>query len=97
MILSNSTNLEKLEKIKAKNNLFKKKKYKSLIGSKSNTESIIQNLFYYNPDNITEKFIINIIKPDLIETQVPLYNTNYYYKTSFNDINNLYNYLLLHL
>lgn len=86
-----------LEKIKAINNLFKTKNYKSLIGSKSDSESIIQNLFYYNPDNITEKFIINIIKPDLIETQVPLYNTNYYYTSSFNNLDNLYNYLLLHL
>ena len=61
-------NYNELEKIKAINNLFKTKNYKNIIGSKSNNESIIQNLFYYNPNNVTEKFIINIIKPDLIET-----------------------------
>tara|TARA_B110000444_G_scaffold219280_1_gene219335 strand:+ start:245 stop:529 length:285 start_codon:yes stop_codon:yes gene_type:complete len=94
MIINNYT---KLEKIKAINDLFKKKNYKSAIGSKSDSESIIQNLLYYNPNNITEKFTINIIKPDLIETQVPLYNTNYYYTSSFNNLDNLYNYLLLHL
>ena len=90
-------NYNELEKIKLINNLFKKKNYKSIIGSKSNNESIIQNLFYYNPNNVTEKFIINIIKPDLIETEVPLYNTNYYYSTSFNNLDNLYKYLLLHI
>ena len=94
MIINNCTKLEKVEAI---NNLFKKKNYKSKIGSKSNTESIVQFLLYYNPDNITEKFIINIIKPDLIETEVPIYNTNYYYTTSFNNLDKLYNYLLLHL
>lgn len=86
-----------LEKIKAINNLFIKKRYKILVGSKCNNESLVQKLFYYNPDNITEKFIINIIKPNLIETQVPLYNTNFYYRTSFNNLDKLYNYLLLHL
>jgi len=94
MIINNYSNLEK---IKAINNLFKEKKYKSLIGTKSDQESIIQNLFYYNPDNITEKFIINIIKSDLIETETPIYNTNFYYTTSFNNLDNLYKYLLLHL
>jgi hypothetical protein len=92
-----TNNYSDLEKIYAINNLFKTKNYKSIIGSKSDSESIIQNLFYYNPNNVTEKFIINIIKPDLIETQVPIYNTNYYYTTSFNNLNNLYNYILLHL
>ena len=94
MIINNFTYLEKVEAI---NNLFKKKNYKSIIGSKSNTESIVQNLVYYNPNNITEKFIINIIKPDLIETEVPIYNTNFYYTTNFNNLDKLYNYLLLHL
>lgn len=95
MLIDNNYN--NLEKIKAINNLFIRKNYKSKIGSKSNSESIIQNLFYYNPDNVTEEFIINIIKPDLIETQVPLYNTNYYYTSKFNNLDNLYNYLLLHI
>tara|TARA_B100000035_G_scaffold309285_1_gene315239 strand:+ start:1340 stop:1624 length:285 start_codon:yes stop_codon:yes gene_type:complete len=90
-------NCRKLEKVEAINNLFKTKNYKSIIGSKSNNESIVQNLLYYNRDNITEKFIINIIKPDLIETEVPIYNTNYYYTTNFNNLDKLYNYLLLHL
>ena len=94
MIINNCTKLEKVEAI---NNLFIKKNYKSIIGSKCNYESIVQNLLYYNPDNITEKFIINIIKPDLIETEVPIYNTNFYYTTSFNNLDKLYNYLLLHL
>ena len=94
MIINNCTKLEKVEAI---NNLFKKKNYKSIIGSKCNTESIVQNLVYYNPNNITEKFIINIIKPDLIETEVPIYNTNFYYTTNFNNLDKLYNYLLLHL
>ena len=87
----------KLEKIEAINNLFIKKNYKSKIGSKSNPESIIQNLCYYNPNNITEKFIINIIKPNLIKTEVPIYNTNFYYTTSFNNLDKLYNFLLLRL
>ena len=94
MIINNCT---KLEKVQAINSLFKTKNYKSIIGSKSNNDSIVQNLFYYNPNNITEKFIINIIKPDLINIQVPIYNTNFYYSTSFNNLDKLYNYLLLHL
>jgi len=94
MIINNCT---KLKKVQAINSLFKTKNYKSIIGSKSNNDSIVQNLFYYNPNNITEKFIINIIKPDLINIQVPIYNTNFYYSTSFNNLDKLYNYLLLHL
>jgi len=90
-------NYEELEKIQEINNLFKKKNYKSIIGSKYDTESIAQKICYYNADNILEQFIINIINSNNIEVQVPLYNTNFYYKTRVNTIVDLYNYLLLHL
>lgn len=94
MIINNYTELEKIKEV---NKLFNNKNFKSIIGSKTNSESLIQNLFYYNPNNTTEVFIINIIKSDLIETQVPIYNTNFYYKSSFKDLDKVYNYLLLHL
>tara|TARA_B100000963_G_scaffold355616_1_gene374207 strand:- start:2422 stop:2667 length:246 start_codon:yes stop_codon:yes gene_type:complete len=70
--------------------LFKSKKYKY-------EESTINNFAYYNPDNITEKFVIKIVKPDLMEVEVPLYNTNYSYISNFSNLDKLYNYLLLHI
>ena len=70
--------------------LFKSKKYKY-------EELTINNFAYYNPDNITEKFVIKIVKPDLMEVEVPLYNTNYSYISNFSNLDKLYNYLLLHI
>ena len=76
--------------------LFKSKKYK-YEESISNTETTINNFAYYNPDNITEKFVIKIVEPDLMEVEVPLYNTNYSYISNFSNLDKLYNYLLLHI
>ena len=78
------------DKYKKIEDLFKSKKYKY-------EELTINNFAYYNPDNITEKFVIKIVKPDLMEVEVPLYNTNYSYISNFSNLDKLYNYLLLHI
>ena len=78
------------DKYKKIEDLFKSKKYKY-------EESTINNFAYYNPDNITEKFVIKIVEPDLMEVEVPLYNTNYSYISNFSNLDKLYNYLLLHI
>ena len=52
------------------NKLFKN--YKSKIGSKSDPNSVNQTIIYYNPDNITEKFTIQINNKYSITTTVPL-------------------------
>jgi|TARA_Y100000816_G_scaffold10233_2_gene6600 hypothetical protein len=78
------------DKYKKIEDLFKSKKYKY-------EELTINNFAYYNPDNITEKFVIKIVEPDLMEVEVPLYNTNYSYISNFSNLDKLYNYLLLHI
>ena len=76
--------------------LFIKKNYKSIIGSKSDLNSREQNLVYYNPINITESFIINISNKNKISIIIPIKGSNYTYKTIFNTINDVYNYIKLH-
>lgn len=90
-------NYNELEKIKVINNLFKTKNYKSKIGSKNNPESIIQNLFYYNPINSTEEYKINILSAHEIEASIPIKDSNFLYKTKFKNLHDLYNYLILHI
>ena len=76
--------------------LFIKKNYKSIIGSKSDLNSTEQKLVYYNPINITESFIINISNKNKISIIIPIKGSNYTYKTIFNTINDVYNYIKLH-
>lgn len=76
--------------------LFIKKNYKSIIGSKRHLNSTEQNLVYYNPINITESFIINISNKNKISIKIPIKGSNYTYKTIFNTINDVYSYIKLH-
>ena len=75
------------------NKFFTSKKYKSKIGSKVNPDALQQTLFFYNPINTTEKYIINIINSQLIMLELPMKNSNYYYKTYHNCLENTYMYL----
>ena len=46
--------------------------------------------------NITESFIINISNKNKISIIIPIKRSNYTYKTTFNTINDVYNYIKLH-
>lgn len=79
------------------NKLFKQKKYKSKIGSKTSPDSVGQTLIYLNPINGTEKFTLQIHNKYCINLTIPLQNSNYLYKTSFFDIEDTLNFLKIHI
>ena len=79
------------------NKLFKEKKYKSKIGSKTNADSVNQTLIYYNPINITERFTLQIHNKYSINITIPLKKSNYLYSTSFFDIEDTFNFLKIHI
>ena len=76
--------------------IFQNINYKSKIGSKADSNSINQTIIYYNPINKTEQFILNIYNKYSITVSIPLKNSNFYFTTNHNSINNVYNYLTLH-
>lgn len=84
----------KLEEI---NKFFKEKKYKCKIGSKAHSESISQNLIYYDPNNITFKYEITIHNKKNIDISIPLKGLNYYFITKKSSIDEIIEYLKLHL
>ena len=77
--------------------LFKEKNFNYNIGSKTTNDSLSQTLIYSNPINKTEKYVINILNNNNIITEVPLKNTNYYFKSKHTNISNVYNYMKLHI
>ena len=79
------------------NKLFKKKKYKSKIGSKTSPDSVNQTLIYLNPINGTEKYTLQIHNKYSINLTIPLKDSNYLYSTSFFDIEKTYNFLKIHI
>ena len=79
------------------NKLFKQKKYKSKIGSKTSPDSVGQTLIYFNPINGTERFTLQIHNKYSMNVIIPLKNSNYLYTTSFFDIEDTYNFLKIHI
>tara|TARA_B110000305_G_C19257688_1_gene547928 strand:- start:480 stop:806 length:327 start_codon:yes stop_codon:yes gene_type:complete len=79
------------------NKLFKKKKYKSKIGSKTCPDSVNQTLIYLNPINGSERFTLEIHNKYSISVKLPLKKCNYLYSTSFFDIEETYNFLKIHI
>ena len=79
------------------NNLFKQKKYKSKIGSKTSPDSVNQTIIYLNPINGTEKYTLEIHNKYSINVTIPLKDSNYLYSTSFFDIEETYNFLKIHI
>ena len=79
------------------NNLFKKNKYASIIGSKSCPDSVNQTLIYFNLINKTEIFTIQIHNKYAIRITIPLKNSNHLYSTTFFDIIESYNFLKIHI
>ena len=79
------------------NKLFKQKKYKSKIGSKTSPDSVNQTLIYLNPINGTEKFTIHIHNKYSINVTIPLKNSNNLYSTGFFDIEDTFNFLKIHI
>tara|TARA_X000000368_G_scaffold411537_3_gene396546 strand:- start:462 stop:788 length:327 start_codon:yes stop_codon:yes gene_type:complete len=79
------------------NKLFKKKKYKSKIGSKTCPDSVNQTLIYFNPINKTEKFTLQIHNKYSMNITIPLKKSNYLYKTCFFDIEDTFNFLKIHI
>ena len=77
--------------------LFRKDIYQSQISNKSDTESYIQTLIYTKKDNSETKYIINIYSEFYIEITVPIKYSNYLYTTSLNNIEDVYNYLKIHI
>jgi len=79
------------------NKLFKQKKYKSKIGSKTSPDSVNQTIIYLNPINGTEKYTLEIHNKYSINVTIPLKDSNYLYSTSFFDIEETYNFLKIHI
>tara|TARA_B100001778_G_scaffold332386_1_gene338591 strand:+ start:1269 stop:1685 length:417 start_codon:yes stop_codon:yes gene_type:complete len=79
------------------NKVFKEKKYKSKIGSKTTADSINQTLIYFNPINGTERFTLNIHNKYSITITVPLKQGNYLYTTTLNDIIDVLKYIKIHI
>tara|TARA_Y100000389_G_scaffold168799_1_gene174670 strand:+ start:828 stop:1154 length:327 start_codon:yes stop_codon:yes gene_type:complete len=79
------------------NKLFKQKKYKSKIGSKTCPDSVNQTLIYFNPINKTEKFTLQIHNKYSMNITIPLKKSNYLYKTCFFDIEDTFNFLKIHI
>ena len=83
--------------LNAIHNLFKKKNFSFKISSKTTNDSLSQTIIYNNPINKTEKYVINILNNNNIVTEVPLKNTNYYFTSRHYNINNVYDYMKLHI
>jgi hypothetical protein len=79
------------------NKLFKQKKYKSKISSKTSPDSVGQTLIYLNPINGTEKFTLHIHNKYSMYVTIPFKNSNYLYSTSFFDIEDTFNFLKIHI
>tara|TARA_X000000368_G_scaffold295723_1_gene235398 strand:- start:5827 stop:6156 length:330 start_codon:yes stop_codon:yes gene_type:complete len=79
------------------NKLFKQKKYKSKIGSKTCPDSVNQTLIYFNPINKTERFTLEIHNKYSMYVKIPLKNSNYLYSTFFFDIEDTFNFLKIHI
>ena len=79
------------------NKLFKKKKYKSKIVSKTCPDSVNQTLIYFNPINKTEKFTLQIHNKYSMNITIPLKKSNYLYKTCFFDIEDTFKFLKIHI
>ena len=77
--------------------LFTKDIYRSQISNKSDTESYMQTLIYTKKDNSETKYIINIYSEWHIEITVPIKNSNYLYITTLYNIEDVYNYLKIHI
>tara|TARA_Y100000591_G_scaffold320220_1_gene333303 strand:+ start:125 stop:400 length:276 start_codon:yes stop_codon:yes gene_type:complete len=77
--------------------LFTKDIYRSQISNKADTESYMQTLIYTKKDNSETKYIINIYSEWHIEITVPIKNSNYLYITTLYNIEDVYNYLKIHI
>jgi hypothetical protein len=77
--------------------LFNKKKFNSRIGSKYNEDSITQMIIFYNKTNETEKYIFDIINRYYIHVTFPLKNSNFFYSTSLESIEDTYNFIKQHI
>ena len=93
----NEPNIDYYSNLCKLNKLFLDKNFKRKIGSKATADSIRQNLIYYKNDNVTERYMINIINSRDIKITIPLKNCNYTYSTNFSSIINVIKYLKLHL
>jgi hypothetical protein len=79
------------------NKLFITKKYRSIIGSKSSVDSTNQIIIFVNPINETDKYTLYIHNKYSITITIPIKNFNYIYTTSFIELEEVYNYLKIHL
>lgn len=70
--------------------------FKSKIGSKYSPNSVNQTIIYYNPINITETFTLTIYNKYSITITRPIANSNFYFTTTFNDMEDVYNYVKIH-
>lgn len=78
------------------NKIFIKNNFKSKIGSKYSPNSVNQIIIYYNPINITETFTFIIYNKYSITIARPITNSNFYFTTTFNDVEDVFNYIKIH-
>jgi len=100
---NNSENIEELDSnqhfsiLQDIHTLFIKNDYKYLIGSKADANSINQKIIYYKETNINYSFIIEIKSKKEIDVIIPLTYTNFEYRTRFTNINDVLEYITLHI
>ena len=71
--------------------------FKSKIGNKSYPDTVNQTLLYYNVIDKTEKYTIVIHNKYSISVTCPIKKSNSLYTTVFYMLEDVYNYLYLHL
>jgi hypothetical protein len=77
--------------------LFNQKKYRSIIGLKNSFDSINQTIIFVNPINVTDEYTLYIHNKYSITITIPIKKKNYIYRTSFTELEDVYNYLKIHV
>jgi len=76
---------------------FKQRKYRIISKTKIENNSIEQSYIYTHPYNETFQYIITILNSTKIKTSIPINKSNILYITYHNSIENVLNYIIVHL
>ena len=67
------------------------------VSAKLHSEDYHQSIIYKNIINALDRFTIKILSKNNIIVTIPIKKTNYIYTTNFTNIENVYNYIDLHI
>jgi hypothetical protein len=77
--------------------LFNKKNYDCIICRKDLVDDINETIIFVNPINVSDKYTLYIDNKNSITITIPIKKSNYIYRTSFTELNSMYNYLKIHV